>query len=954
MAKKKPEQIIDTRAKLLPRTSLYFFKRPLLALFLWLILLVFGIASYTTFLQREGFPSINTPFAIAQGTYLVNDPAKVDSDIAKPLNAYLLKQDGVKQTLTQSYGNFYTTFIYYNDDVNADSRSKELQTSVDKANILPDSATVKLEPYKFGYTARGDKLVIAFHAKDGKASTDELVAKSKQAAEYIKSLKYPLVNDVAAFDQFEKAVNPATGTEESSQNSFNRFGERTGKTANFYNSAVIGVRVPDGTDNLKLEEQAQEAVSKLNANPDFKDYTAVVSASFAPDIKAQISELQQALLEGLIAILIVGSIVIAVRASLITVISMITVIAIVNGLMYLVGYSLNTITLFALILGLALIVDDTIIMTEAIDAQRRRKSNPEEAVETATRKIGRAMVAATSTAALSFAPLIFVGGILGSFIRAIPITIISALLTSLVVALIFIPLFARFILLRKGQMAAGDKGEPTANIEARIARFISAPMLWAKGSRKRLLGVGLAAVFIGLSFIFTGGYLMQKVKFNIFPPSKDTNMLAVTLTFPSNVSVTQAEDITENAEKVLDKSLGDNFVKASYYNPMGGQPNTQGAQLQVEIINYKDRDITAPELVTKLKKDFNGFSEAFVEVAQLDAGPPSSAFTAQVASDKNREGAVRLANDVAKFAKSTTLKRPDGSVVQVTSATVSNASIYNRKDNKQYVEITVKYADTDTTALLTLTKTAVQKEFTASKVASYGLPKDALGFDFGQESENQDSFKTLAIAFPLLLLAIYFLLLIEFRSLLQPLLIFLAIPFSLFGITLGLFLTDNPFSFFAMLGFFALIGLSIKNTILLTDYANQARQAGMGAVDAAHEALAERFRPLIATSLTAVASLVPLAIMSPFWEGLAVVLVGGLLSSTFLVITVFPYYYLGAEFLRSRISPKKFFGWVLLNVVILGLLAAVIGAAVILVGFLVLNVALIAWRVIRRRSAAKK
>ncbi len=165
---------------------------------------------------------------------------------------------------------------------------------------------------------------------------------------------------------------------------------------------------------------------------------------------------------------------------------------------------------------------------------------------------------------------------------------------------------------------------------------------------------------------------------------------------------------------------------------------------------------------------------------------------------------------------------------------------------------------------------------------------------------------------------------------LQPLLIFMAIPFSLFGITLGLYLTDNAFSFFASLGFFALVGLSIKNTILLTDYANQSRRAGMGAVDAAHEALAERFRPLVATSLTAVASLIPLAIMSPFWEGLAVFLAGGLLSSTFLVLTVFPYYYLGSEFLRSRISRKKGLAWIILSIVLSLLLAKAAGPAALL------------------------
>src|SRR6185436_10043664 len=103
---------------------------------------------------------------------------------------------------------------------------------------------------------------------------------------------------------------------------------------------------------------------------------------------------------------------------------------------------------------------------------------------------------------------------------------------------------------------------------------------------------------------------------------------------------------------------------------------------------------------------------------------------------------------------------------------------------------------------------------------------------------------------------------------------------------------------------------------LLTDYANQQRRLGKGAVDAAAEALGERFRPLVATSLTAVVSLIPLALMSPFWEGLAVVLICGLLSSTFLVILVFPYYYLGVEFLRLHISRKTGLLWLGLTIVL--------------------------------------
>ena len=218
--------------------------------------------------------------------------------------------------------------------------------------------------------------------------------------------------------------------------------------------------------------------------------------------------------------------------------------------------------------------------------------------------------------------------------------------------------------------------------------------------------------------------------------------------------------------------------------------------------------------------------------------------------------------------------------------------------------MTTGFDGTDTSTLVTLAQNAVKKEFTPEKVRSYGLASDAVGFDIGQESQNQDSFKALALAFPFLLLAIYVVLAIEFRSFLQPLLIFLAIPFSIFGVIAGLFLTNNPISFFSMLGFFALIGLSIKNTILLTDFANQSRHAGANPVEAAVAALEERFRPLIATSLMAVLSLVPLAVTSPFWQGLAVVLIFGLL------VEHTPSYY-GLPVLLSwcRIPAQSFRTW---------------------------------------------
>lgn len=704
-----------------------------------------------------------------------------------------------------------------------------------------------------------------------------------------------MVKKVSIIDQYQTATNPFTGQSQTTQQSFERYGVRKNDETKFYSAVVIGIDAAKGADNLKLNAEVQAAIDKLNDKDKFDGYKAVVSASYAPQINQQIDELQRVLLEGLVAVLVVGSLVIAVRASVITVISMFTVIAITNGVLYLAGYSLNTITLFGLILGLSLIVDDTIIMVEAIDAQRRKKKNADEVITTATGKVGQAMIAATSTAALSFAPLLFVGGILGSFINAIPITIISALIISLFVALVFIPLFARYILLGKKQL--GNKGHKdlSAGFEAKIAEFIARPMLWARHSKLKLAGVGIVAVLIGFGFIAAGGYFFQKVTFNIFPASKDANQISVVLDFPAGTTIEAAQQVTDKANKLVGNELGSNFVRATN----SGMADNKTTTLSVDLIDYNEREVKAPEIIDGLKKDFDDFDGAKVSVSQVDAGPPASDFAAQIDTSQNREASERLANDVAAYLKDVKLERPDGSIAKIETVSVANTSIYTRSDNKPYIAVTAQFVDDDTTTLVTLAKNAVEKEFDSAKVESYGLADDTISYNFGQEDENQDSFATMAVAFPILLCVIYVLLAAQFRSFLQPLLIFMAIPFSLFGITLGLYLTDNAFSFFAMLGFFALIGLSLKNTILLTDYANQSRRAGMGAVDAAHEALAERFRPLIATSFTAVVSLIPLAISSPFWEGLAVVLIFGLLSSTFLVITVFPYYYLGAEYMRS-------------------------------------------------------
>ena len=100
-------------------------------------------------------------------------------------------------------------------------------------------------------------------------------------------------------------------------------------------------------------------------------------------------------------------------------------------------------------------------------------------------------------------------------------------------------------------------------------------------------------------------------------------------------------------------------------------------------------------------------------------------------------------------------------------------------------------------------------------------------------------------------------------------------------------------------GFIALIGVAVNNTILLVDAANRARRTGATAGEAIQEAVTRRFRPLVATTITTVVGLLPLALSDPFWESLGFTLIGGLVSSTTLVLFCFPAFYLGLEAVRT-------------------------------------------------------
>lgn len=169
----------------------------------------------------------------------------------------------------------------------------------------------------------------------------------------------------------------------------------------------------------------------------------------------------------------------------------------------------------------------------------------------------------------------------------------------------------------------------------------------------------------------------------------------------------------------------------------------------------------------------------------------------------------------------------------------------------------------------------------------------SVAFEVGGEQANRkEAFSGMVAATLFAVMAVMAVLVLQFRSLLQPLIVFTAIPFAVIGSFIALFLTGYSFSFTAFIGLTSLVGIVVNNAILLVDYANQMRQEGLSIASAVAESAKTRFLPIMLTTLTTVAGLLPLTLSgSGMWAPLGWVIIGGLLLSTVLTLIIVPVLY---------------------------------------------------------------
>lgn len=884
----------------LARLSVFLYKNVGMSALLWGILFLFGIFSYTTFMQREGFPQIDLPVSVVRGVYLADNKNQVDSQLTQPILQQITKLEQVKSTTATSTDTGMAIVVNYTDDVSAEDGSHAVEQKINSIkSSLPPSAQLNFQ--SVDAKRFNNQYDILLSVSSMGADTKELLESAQSAAKQIAE-RAPEATKVEAISPFEEAKNPITGEQTTRQVSFDRFGKKNGDEIKVNKSVAIGITINKDEDVIAFDSKLHDIIGELNNSDDFTNVDINMAAGFAPSIRQQLSSLQSNLVAGLAIVVAVCMIFIGLRAGLLAAAGLMITMSTSIGILYLMGISLNTVSLFALVLCLGLIVDDTVIIVEALDAQKTKQKSLKLAIASSVDKVALASAAGTFTTILGFAPLLFVSGVLGEFIRLLPITIIVLLFVSLVVALLFIPFFSRFLFSRSSnKKPRGSLFSLARNFETWLGSFLSG-FITSANTKKKKFRVSAIAISISLIFILPSVPLFKKLKFDIFPSSRDSNAVQVELSFAPETDLATAQNLTDSANQQIKSIVGNHLQKISYL----GNANSRLAAANITLSPYQERDVTAASIASDLQTNLK-VKDARVVASQIDVGPRKEQFPfkVQIAAD-DPEQANEVAQKLVSFLKNKEITRSGKTTYINEVQYVGEKVAITRVNNKRIVEVAANFDANDTSALTQSAKQLVEDKFMSNPDNLAGLNKDAMSFDFGFESENQESFKSVIIALPLLVLAMFVLLAVQFKSLLQPLLILIAVPFSFFGVALALLLTDNSLSFFVMVAFFALIGISVNNSILLTDYANQARREGLSPRHAVAQAIQQRTRPLLVTSITSILALLPLALSDPFWESLAVTLIGGLTASTLLVLISFPYYYLVFEALRSRIGKKVY------------------------------------------------
>lgn len=713
-----------------------------------------------------------------------------------------------------------------------------------------------------------------------------------------------------------------------------------------------------GLDLVRFGDRAREAVAEAQAELDPLELS--LFADQPAQVQARLSDLGFSLLLGIGIVAGVLFITMGPRLGLV-VASVVPLVTFAAVAIYAMGGGvLHQLSIAALVIALGLLVDNAIVVAEAVQSRLDAGESSWDAARGAIEELAIPLATATGTTLASFVPMLLSPGVTADFTRAIPVVIMLALAISYVFAILVTPILGAWFLRARAQTGP-----------SRLDRVGQRLAAWS--TRRPWVVLGTVAALVGLAGT-TGLWVESE-----FFPYADRARFVATIELPEGTDLEETSRVATELEAWAQSQPAvtgvDTFVGRSaprfYYNIQRVPHASHRASVAITTRSPAD----VPDLVEAVR-EFGAaeLPEGLVTSRRLQQGPPvgspvelrligedlgdlEEAADALVMALRRVPGAVSVkhdlgtgvpsleveVDDVAALRRRTTrsdvalallgqtrgidaspyragdapiplrVRGPDGldttpqtliaSDVQGAAGPVTLGALASSR--VRWTPATVRHIDRERVVTVSAelagdaTYSSVLRGLSPA-LDALRLP-DGVRLAMGGEAESSgEANSALLGALPLGLLLLLGCLLLEFNSFRRVGIVLVTVPLAIAGVLPGLVLGGQPFGFMSLLGVIALVGIVVNNAIVLLDVVDRGLEEGLDVPSAVEAAVRERVRPILLTTGTTVAGLMPLAFSaSSLWPPLASAMISGLLASTLLTLLVVP------ALSRILLSPRR-------------------------------------------------
>ncbi len=732
---------------------------------------------------------------------------------------------------------------------------------------------------------------------------------------------------------------------------------------------MVGVVVvpQPGANHIDIADAVYERVEQMR-----KDLPEDVKLSYGFDntrfIRASIDEVKKTVYEAFILVVII--IFLFLRNFRVTLIPCIVIPVSLIGtffLMYLAGFSINVLSMLAVVLSVGLVVDDAIVMTENIYIRIERGMSPFEAGIDGAKEIFFAVLSTSITLLAVFFPIVFMEGMTGKLFIEFSLVISGAVIISTFAALTVTPMLASKILVRQEKKNwFYTKTEPFFE---GLNNFYSNTL--AAFLKVRWIAIPLVVVMLGII-----GWLWTTIPAEL-APLEDRSQITINTSGSEGATYEYLRDYTEGINDLVDSLMPERrYVTARVSSGRGN--------IQIALNDIKERDRTQMEIAEELSQAVKKRTEARAFVQQQTTfgsrrgGMPVQYVLQAMTIDRLEEvlpkfmekvhesPVFQMADVNLKFSKPEArinINRDKANLLGVSTRDIAQTlqyglsgqrmgyfymngkqyeilaeinrqqrnkpadlkSIYLRSGQGEMIQMDNlvnineevappqlyhynRFLSATVSAGLAKGKTIGDGLAEMDRIAAEVLPDDFRTALTGDSKEFRESSSSLLFAFMLAIVLIYLILAAQFESFKDPLVIMLTVPLAIAGALIFMTATGQTMNIFSQIGIIMLIGLVAKNGILIVEFANQKQEAGLSLMEAIEQASLQRMRPILMTSASTILGLLPLTYATG--EGangriaMGIAVVGGLLVSTILTLYVVPAIYSYVSTNRSKQATK--------------------------------------------------